>query len=126
MHTEEQRLEIESAIKELIKDRIGVNLTDQDIKNRGIATFDAINSYLTDIMALGYNNKSIELSTNDIFEIQSQLPWLSITKADISKRLEFSLLKFQNEINCFIIMLASLSMGKDKKTILEEVKNALY
>lgn len=124
MITEQEGQEIEGFVKELIRKSISSKLTDTDIKERGIAKFDVVESYLTDVMALGYNNNSLELATDDIWEMQSQLTWVSITKLDIAKRVENTSLKFKPEIDCFKLMIKNINSGYDKATIIENAQKA--
>jgi len=124
MITQQERQEIEGIVKELLRKSISSKLIDTDIKERGVAQFDVVESYLTDIIALGYNNGSKELATGDIWEMQSQMPWVSTTKLDISKRVEKTFLKFKPEIDSFNLMVKCINKGDDKTTIINEVKKS--
>lgn len=125
MITENERQEIQDVVKKLIREKVASCLTADDIKERGIAKFDVTESYLTDIMALGYNNNSHELATNDIWELQSQMPWVNVKKIDISNRVIISATKFKTEVDSFLIMIKSISSGLDKKTIIDNVKRVI-
>jgi hypothetical protein len=125
MITQQERQEIETTVKDLIRDSISSKITDTDIKERGIARFDVIVTFLSDIMALGYNNNSKELATDDIWELQSKMPWTNTNREEILKRVSVSADKFQTEIGSFIIMVKSISTGDSKKIIIDKVKDTL-
>lgn len=125
MITEQERQEIESIVKELIRNSISSKLSDTDVKERGVAKFDVVESYLTDVMALGYNNGSKELATGDIWEMQSQMPWVSTTKLDIANRVDKTATKFKTEAESFTLMATGIKSGHTKTTIIDNVKNAL-
>lgn len=125
MITEKEKQEIVGIVKKLIREKVASSLTDSDIKERGFAKFDVTESYLTDIMALGYNTNSIDLAVNDIWELQSQMPWTKVKKANISNRVIISATKFKTEIDSFMTMITSISSGCDKQTIIDNVKRAI-
>ncbi len=125
MITQQEQQEIESIVKDLLRKSISSKLTDTDIKERGIAQFDVVESYLTDVMALGYNNGSKELATGDIWEMQSQMPWVSTTKLDIANRVDKTATKFKAEAESFTLMVTGIKNGHTKTTIIENIKNAL-
>lgn len=117
--------DIENIVKGLIRESVSSKLTDADIRERGINKFDVIESYLTDIMAIGYNNYSKELTINDIFELQSQMSWVTVNKIDIEKRVIQTMTKFKTEIDGFITMVKSIASGEEKSTVLDKVKQTL-
>lgn len=125
MITEKEKQEVEDIVKKLIFEKVSLKLTDTDIKARGISKFDVAQSFLTDIMALGYNNYKKELAVNDILELQSQMPWTQANKSDILNRINLSEIKFKTEIDGFIDMIKNISSGYDKQTILDNVKKTL-
>ena len=90
MISRQERQDIENVVKELIRNSISLKITDADILGSGVTRFDIIESSLTDIIALGYNNNSKELATDDIWEFQSQMPWVNTNRKDILKRVELS------------------------------------
>lgn len=125
MISQQERQEVETTVKELIQDSISSKLNDTDIKERGVAKFDVIASFLSDIVALGYNNNSKELATDDIWELQSQMPWTNTNREAIFKRVGVSADKFQAEVDSFIVMVKSISAGDNKQTIIDKVKATL-
>ncbi|WP_448520732.1 hypothetical protein [Schleiferia thermophila] len=125
MISQQERQEIETTVKDLIRNSISSKITDTDIKERGVARFDVIESFLSDIMALGYNNNSKELATDDIWELQSQMPWINTNREAILKRVGISANKFQTEIDSFIVMVKSISIGDNKQIIIEKVTDTL-
>ncbi len=76
-------------------------------------------------MALGYNNNSKELATDDIWELQSQMPWTNTNRDAILKRVSVSAEKFQTEVDSFIVMVKRISAGDKKQTIIDKVKVTL-
>ena len=125
MVTDSEKQIIEDIVKNLILEKINSKITDIDIKSRGVSKSDVAQSFLTDIMALGYNNSSKELAAKDIWKLQSQMPWTNIKKSDILNRINVSATKFKIETDCFMTMINDISNGNDKKTILDNVKRTL-
>lgn len=125
MITPQERQEVESTIKDLIRKSVSSKLTETEVKERGTLRNDVIDSFLTDIIALGYNKNSIVLAAEDILELQSQMPWANANKFDISKRVSQTLIKFKIETDSFILMNQSIDNGYDKPTIIDSVKKML-
>ena len=90
---------MEETVKQMICESLELRLSGWgDIDN--ILNNDAlIKRWITDIMALGYNNCNVDDAAKDIFEIQSVLCKVSIE--DIRARLTLSLNRFSDEIAAF-------------------------
>ncbi|MCB0501300.1 MAG: hypothetical protein KDD32_01350 [Bacteroidetes bacterium] len=125
MISQQERQDLETTVKELIKDSISSKINDTDIKERGFARFDVIASFLSDIMALGYNNNSKELAADDIWELQSQMPWTNTNRDAILRRVGISADRFQTEVDSFLVMVKSIATGDNKQTIIDKVKATL-
>lgn len=96
---------MEEKVKDLIRESLykhieGVgeidNVYDNDI---------LVNNWLTDVMALGYNQQNVEDATNDIYDLQApmmkagMIPWRSIE--EMRARVFLSLNRFSSECIAF-------------------------
>lgn len=117
--------DFERISKDLIRESIEKQITQEDIKRRGVLKSDVADGYVTDIMALGYNNSSISLAIEDIFEIQSQFPWLNVTKQQIETRVIETSKKFHKEVEGFIELLSNRSKNLDLNTLTVIFKSKL-
>lgn len=116
-----ESIELESKVKELIKISIS-NFENETIFREFNSKFEGINAYLTDIMSLGYNDNSIMNATEDIYEIQSQMPWIKVKKSDILKRVEISSILFKKEIKAFSLFHKGILLKKNPNEVLIEIQ----
>ena len=119
--------EHEEAVKSLIRKSLekrqeGKGRLDPDLLNR-----DLVERWVTDIMAIGFNNDDLEAAAKDIYEIQKPLEGVTIALVlleDIKGRVFWSSNRFFDEIEAFkaYVELRKTSSGE---ILLHEVKKAL-
>jgi hypothetical protein len=67
---EKKRTDIEEEVKNLIKESLNKRLIGWENIDPTLANSALIDRWLTEIMALGYNDLNIEAASRDIFELQ--------------------------------------------------------
>ena len=112
---------MEETVKQMIRESLerrlsGWNSIDNVLNNNAL-----IDRWITDIMALGYNNCDINAAAQDIFDLQSSLMEVSIE--DIRARLSLSFNRFGDEIAAFQRYIEL--HDEDEETIEKEVASEL-
>lgn len=125
MLSQKERAEVEETVKTLIRKSIMSKLTDTDVQSRGTSKFDVTEGFLTDIMALGYNDYSEKLAASDILELLSAMPWVVPDEVGISNRIHDTLSKFKLEVDAFVVFAKQANLGVDGQTIIDEVESVL-
>ncbi len=90
---------MEETVKIMIRESLERRLFGWDNIDNLVSNNSLIDRWITDIMALGYNNCDVDAAAHDIFEFQSVLIEVSIE--DIRARLTLSLNRFGEEIAAF-------------------------
>ena len=118
---------IENEVKNLIKKSLEKRLIGWDNIDPMLDNFSLIDQWITDIMALGYNDSDVEESAKDIFELQIPLMGITIHERfleDYRARLFLSNNRFTDEISAFK-KYYELRDKESEKVILYAVKKEL-
>lgn len=90
---------MEETVKQMIRESLEQRLSGWDNIDNILNNNSLINRWITDIIALGYNNCDIDAAAHDILEFQTALIEVSIE--DIRARLSLSFNRFGDEIAAF-------------------------
>ena len=113
---------IENEVKNLIKKSLEKRLIGFDNIDPTLAKFTLIEQWITDIMALGYNDFDVEASAKDIYELQKPIHERFLE--DYRARVFLSNNRFSEEI-CAFKKYLELKDKESDKVILYAVKEEL-
>lgn len=115
--------EVKALIKESLNKRIqGLGTIDPDLNNAVL-----IERWLTDIMAIGYNNIDLNKASIDVFEIQKPLEGITgnlVILEDIRGRINLSYMRFGEEVEAFM-QFVNLRNSESSEVVLFKVKEEL-
>ena len=113
---------MEEVVKQMILASIRKRLVGWDNIDNLMSNEDLIKQWMTDIMALGYNNYDVEAAAQDIFDFQSRFTQVSIE--DLRCRVCLSFNRFGEETSAFQ-QYVELRDSADEETIKEAVAEEL-
>jgi hypothetical protein len=113
----------ESKVKEMISVSLTKRIDGIDRVDPIYDNYALLNRWLTDIMAIAYNDYDINLAANDIFEIQSSIG-NNLSLEDFRGRVFLTSNRFPNEIEAFKRFL-ELKDSEAHETVLFAVKEEL-
>lgn len=114
--------EIEESVKKLIVESLNKRIVDIERVDNLCSNDTIVKRWLTDIMALGYNENDIELAAQDILEIGNPFETQSIE--DLRGRLFLSQNRFCDEILAFQAYVNDRD-HLDDEALLEHVREEL-
>ena len=95
---------MEQVVKDLIKESLNKRIEGHGDIDTVLNNSALIDCWLTDIMALGYNNSNVEKAVDDVYEIQKPFMGTLIPERSIEDyraRLYLSSIRFCDEIYAF-------------------------
>jgi len=95
---------MENIVKELIKDSLKKRIEGHENIDTVLSNFELIDCWLTDIMALGYNDSIVEDAVKDVYELQKPLMGVLIPEKSIEDyraQIFLSCNRFSDEIFAF-------------------------
>jgi hypothetical protein len=118
---------IEEEIKNIIKESLKKRLEGWENIDPTLANFTLIDRWLTEIMALGYNDFNVEAAAKDIFELQRPMMGVLVPEKfleDYRARVFLCNNRFMDEISAFK-KYVELRGNESDKVILYAVKQEL-
>ena len=114
--------EIEETVKELIIESLNKRIAEIERVDNLYSNDTLVKRWLTDIMALGYNENDIELAAQDILELGN--PFEEQSLENLRGRLYLSLNRFCDEILAFQTYVKDRDF-MDDEALLEHVREEL-
>ena len=118
---------MEKIVKDLIRKSLNKRIIGHEDIDTMLSNSELIENWLTDIMALGYNNLNVEKAVNDIYELQKSLMGVFIPEKSIEEyraQIFLSYNRFSDEIFAFQ-KYAELRNSVSEKVVIQKVKKEL-
>ncbi len=119
--------EHEETVKQLIMKSLEKRISGRGRIDPDIANRELVERWVTDIMAIGFNNDDLEAAAKDIYEIQKPLEGVTtplVLMEDIKGRIFWSSTRFSEEIEAFKAYVEFRTTASGE-ILIHEVKKAL-